>query len=226
MIDHLERTRVAYDTVAVDYARILAVGCPSDRVDREVLARFGAGLRGPVVEVGCGPGRMTGPLVRLGLNVRGMDLSPEMVAEARRRHPDLDFRVGTMTALDLPDASLAGLVAWYSIIHLPPDQRPVAFAEFARVLRPGGRLQLAFQVGAQVVQIERGYGHDGLSLTAYRLDPEEIAGQLQDAGFTVLVRQVRGRLGPEKTPQGYLLARRAVAPRTVHPDPPGARGAG
>lgn len=225
MIDHLERTRRAYDVVAVDYARLLALGWPSDPLDRRVLARFAAGLRGPVVEVGCGPGRMTGPLAESGLDVRGIDLSPEMVAEARRRHPDLDFRVGTMTALDLPDASVAGVVAWYSIIHLPPADRPVAFAEFARVLMPGGRLQLAFQVGDGPVEIRQAYGHE-VSATAYRLDPDAIADQLRGAGFTVLVQQVRGRLGPEKTPQGYLLARRAARDRTAPWDPPDAPGAG
>ncbi|WP_395726281.1 class I SAM-dependent DNA methyltransferase [Nakamurella sp.] len=205
LVDHLERTRLAYDTVAVDYARMLAGGLPSDPTDRLVLARFAAGLRGPVVEVGCGPGRMTGLLAELGLAVRGIDLSPEMVAEARRRHPNLDFGVGTMTALDVPDRSVAGLVAWYSIIHLPPVDRPVAFAEFARVLAPGGRLQLAFQVGDGPVEIRHAYGH-AVSATAYRLDPDGIADLLRAAGFTVLVRQVRTRLGPETTPQAFLLA--------------------
>ncbi len=207
IVDHLERTRLAYDTVAVDYARVLADGLPSDPTDRFVLTRFAAGLRGPVVEVGCGPGRMTGPLADLGLAMRGIDLSPQMVAEARRRHPHLAFEVGTMTALDLPDRSIAGLVAWYSIIHLPPDELPVAFGEFARVLVPGGRLQLAFQVGDGPVEIEHAYGHP-VSATAYRLDPDGIADLLQAAGFTVLVRQVRTRLGPETTPQAFLRARR------------------
>ena len=205
IVDHLERTRLAYDTVAVDYARVLAAGLRSDPVERLVLARFAAGLPGPVVEVGCGPGRITGPLAELGLAVRGVDLSPQMVAEARRRHPDLDFRVGTMTALDLADRSVAGLVAWYSIIHLPPADLPVAFAEFARVLVPGGRLQLAFQVGDGPVEIDHAYGHE-VSATAYRLDPGVITGLLGAAGFTVLVRQVRGRLAPETTPQAFLLA--------------------
>lgn len=221
LVDHLERTRIAYDTVAVDYARVLTAGLPSDPTDRLVLARFAAGLRGPVVEVGCGPGRMTGPLSRLGLAVRGIDLSPGMVAQARRRYPDLDFEVGTMTALNLPDHSVAGLVAWYSIIHLPPAELPIAFAEFARVLLPGGRLQLAFQVGDGPVEIERAYGHD-VSATAYRLDPDMIAELLRDVGFIVLVRQVRGALGRlERTPQAFVLAR-APTVRPASPDAPGA----
>lgn len=221
-VDHLDRTRRAYDTVAVDYARLLAQGLPSDPTDRLVLTRFAAGLRGPVIEVGCGPGRMTGPLADLGLAVRGIDLSPAMVDEARRRYPQLDFEVGTMTALDLPDGSVAGVVAWYSIIHLQPVDLPGVFAEFARVLIPGGRLQLAFQVGDGPVEIEHAYGHD-LSATAYRLDPDVVAGLLRDAGFSVLVRQLRDPVGPwETTRQSFLLAR---AP-AVHRSPPDAPGPG
>lgn len=217
-VDHLDRTRRAYDTVAVDYARLLAGGLPSDPTDRLVLTRFAAALRGPVIEVGCGPGRMTGLLADLGLAVRGIDLSPAMVGEARRRHPQLAFEVGTMTALDLPDGS----VAWYSIIHLPPGDLPGVLAEFARVLIPGGRLQLAFQVCDGPVEIEHAYGHD-LSATAYRLDPDVVAGLLRDAGFSVLVRQLRDPVGRwETTRQAFLLARAPVARRS----PPDARGPG
>ncbi len=217
LVNHLDRTRIAYDTVAVDYARLLQDELAANPTDRSVLARFAAAVRGEVLEVGCGPGRITGHLRELGLAVRGIDLSPAMVAEAKRRCPDLDFRVGTMTALDVPDQSVDGVVAWYSIIHLPPDQLPVAFAELARVLVPGGRLQLAFQVGNGPVEIDQAYGHE-ISATAYRLDPDEIAGLLSDAGFTVLVRQVRGAVGRwEKTPQAYLLAR--TRRRPVRGDP-------
>jgi SAM-dependent methyltransferase len=215
MLAHLERTRTAYDTVAVDYARMLEGLMADSPADQAVLADFAAAVRsdgqaqvsGQVVDVGCGPGRITIHLHELGLPVRGIDLSPAMVAEARRRYPHLDFQVGCLTELDLPDASVAGLVAWYSIIHLPPGERPAAFAEFGRVLRPGGRLQLAFQVGDGPVEIEQAYGHR-VSATAYRLDPDHIEQLLRAAGFTVLTRQVRAPIEPETTPQAYLLAGR------------------
>jgi hypothetical protein len=49
----------------------------------------------------------------------GVDLSPEMIALARRTYPHLRFEVGSMLALDTPDASLGGVVANYSIIYVP-----------------------------------------------------------------------------------------------------------
>jgi ubiquinone/menaquinone biosynthesis C-methylase UbiE len=193
--------------VAVDYARELENDLAGNPTDRAVLRRFVAAVTGDVLDVGCGPGRITGHLHDAGLRVRGVDLSPAMVAEARRRHPAIDFAVGSMTALDQPDRSVGGAVAWYSIIHLPPADLIRAFAEFARVLVPGGLLQLAFQTGDAPVHVRRAYGHE-LSLLAYRLDPDAIGGELRAAGFTTLVRQVRGPMPGEKTPQAFLLARR------------------
>ncbi len=83
-----------------------------------------------------------------------------MVEVARRDHPDLRFTVGSLTALDVADGALAGVVAWYSIIHTPDDGLPALFAELARVLATGGHLLLAFQAGNAVRHVTHAYGHD------------------------------------------------------------------
>ena len=204
-------TRAAYDTVAASYAEI-AEGMLADSTwDRAMLNAFAelVGPAGPVADLGCGPGRIAGYLASLGLDVFGVDLSPGMVEVARRAWPELTFQVGSLLALELADESLAGALAWYSIIHTPPARLPEVFAELARVLVPGGRLLLAFQVGDEVRHIEQGYGHDGLSLDAYRLRPELIENLAADAGFTIESRLVRAPEPPhEKVPQAYLVARK------------------
>lgn len=209
---YVTETRAAYDTVAVDYALMLEGELARSPLDRALLGHFAelvlAEGGGPVVDVGCGPGRITGHLGSMGLDVSGIDLSPAMVAEARRRHPDLDFRVGTLTALELADEAAAGVVAWYSIIHTPPELLPGVFAELRRVLRPDGLLLLAFQSGDVTVRIEEAYGHE-VSCDAHRLDPDRIVAMLADAGLRVTVRTERARQDYEKTPQAFLLARRA-----------------
>ncbi|MPY45882.1 methyltransferase domain-containing protein, partial [Streptomyces phyllanthi] len=159
-------------------------------------------------DLGCGPGRLTGHLASLGLDVFGIDLSPEMVAVARRVCPGVRFEVGSMTALGLEDESLAGALAWYSTVHTPPEELPVAFEEFYRVLAPGGQLLMAFKVGDGSTRLTHAYGHD-LDLDVYRFPPGLVSELLVEAGFVEVARLVREAEGPyEKTPQGYLLARR------------------
>ena len=210
--DYVSAVRFAYDTVAEDYAELLRMALDAQPYDRAVLTLFAELVRtadlGPVADVGCGPGRIAAHLTSLGVDIFGVDLSPAMVGVARRTHPDLRFDEGSMTALDLDDGALGGVVAWYSIIHLPPEQLPPAFAELHRVLASGGRLLLAFQAGDERVHLEQAYGHE-ISLDAYRLPPDHVAGLVSAAGFTVEARLVRAPTGVEKTPQAYLLAHRS-----------------
>jgi SAM-dependent methyltransferase len=218
--DWLIETRTAYDTVAQSYAEMLRDALATSPWDRAMLAGFAESITtaggGAVVEVGCGPGRVSAHLHDLGLDVRGVDLSPAMIASARAAYPHLGFDVGSMTGMKADPASLAGLVAWYSIIHIPPPRQPEVFAEFARVLRPGGLLLLAFQVGDERRHITEGYGHP-VTLSSYRLPPERIADQLTAAGFTVEVRTLREPVDPEKVPQAYLLAQRRTSEDLRHP---------
>lgn len=206
---YLRATRTAYDTVAVDYAELVRTELAAKPLDRAVLAAFAELVRaagdGPVVDAGCGPGRVTAHLHSLGVAAFGVDLSPEMVAVARRSHPGLRFDEGTMTALDLEDGVLRGLVAWYSIIHTPPERLPDVFAEFHRVLGHGGQLLLAFQAGDERVHLEHAYGHD-LSLDAYRLSPDLVVELLRQAGLVVHARMLREPAGGERNRQAYLLA--------------------
>ena len=139
---------------------------------------------GHVADLGCGPGRITAYLQSLGLDTFGIDLSPEMIRVARATYPDLRFDVGSIDALDVADNTLAGIVAWYSIIHTPPERLPHLFAEFSRVCVPGTSLLLAFQVGGACVHLEHAYGHP-ISLDAYRMRPDTIVALLEQAGFVV-----------------------------------------
>ncbi|SEG88636.1 Methyltransferase domain-containing protein [Actinacidiphila yanglinensis] len=226
---YLHSTRTAYDTVAADYARILTSELDTKPLDRAMLGAFAelvgadGAAAGPVAELGCGPGRVTAHLHRLGVaDVFGVDLSPGMVEVARRAHPELRFEVGSMLELDLPERSLRGVLSWYSIVHTPRELLPRVFAEFHRVLAPGGHLLLAFKVGDRLRHLTSAYGHDGLALDVYWTDPDLVAETLAGAGFTVDARLVREPDDSERATQGrqaFFLARRPAEEGAGSPAP-------
>ncbi|MFI6078379.1 class I SAM-dependent methyltransferase [Actinoplanes sp. NPDC051343] len=132
-------TRESYDTVAESYSEMLRDALADAPDQRGILRLFAELADGPVADVGCGTGRITHYLRGLGVDVSGIDLSPGMIAVAEREYPDCTFRVGSMTDLPFPDDSLGGLLAWWSLIHVPDDEIPGVFAQFRRVLRRGAR---------------------------------------------------------------------------------------
>jgi ubiquinone/menaquinone biosynthesis C-methylase UbiE len=201
--------RATYDTVAKDYARLVTGLDAEGPLDRAMIADFADRVDGPVVDVGCGTGRLTAHLDGLGIDVVGIDLSPGMIEVAREAYPALRFEVGSMTALHLPDAGVAGVLAWYSIIHTPPEGLPAVVAELRRVLTAGGHLLLGFQAGADEHRtLTHAYGHD-VHCDAWLHDPDTVSGVLEDAGFVVDARLVREPAGAERRPQASLLATRA-----------------
>ncbi|GHA08636.1 class I SAM-dependent DNA methyltransferase [Streptomyces echinoruber] len=217
--DHafLRATRASYDAIAHDYAAAFPGG-PADRpLERALLAAFAelvrAGGDAPVADVGCGPGNVTAHLHDLGVPVFGVDLSPRMVALASRAHPGLRFHVGSMTGLDLPDATLGGVLALDSVIHIPDAHLPAVLAEFHRVLVPGGLLLLGFRTGdAEHLHLSERFGHE-TSLDYYFRTPQDMAAAVTDAGLEPRARLLREPEGEEKRARAFLLAAR-----------PGARG--
>src|SRR5690348_9575425 len=90
---YLDRTRTAYDTVAASYAKMLNGSVAESTWERAVLGAYAEVVTGPVAEVGCGTGRITAHLHSLGVDIRGIDLSPGMIAEARAAYPEISFAV-------------------------------------------------------------------------------------------------------------------------------------
>jgi SAM-dependent methyltransferase len=179
-----------YDAVAEDYAAAFAGELASKPFDCSLLDEFAVAVRGrgPVLDVGCGSaGHVTRYLADRGVDAAGVDLSPGVIEVARSYQPDLTFEVADMRELPAADDSMAGIIAFYSVIHLPAGQVPTALAEFRRVLAPGGMLLIAMHGGAGVVDADEWFGRK-VQVRASLWSLAELTAAIEETGLTV-VRQ-------------------------------------
>ena len=123
----------------------------------------------------------------------GFDLSPAMVEQARALHPDVEFAVGDMRALPLADGSLGGIVALYSLIHIPRSEVVAVLRDFRRTLRAGGRLLVSFHIGEEIRHSEEWWG-EPVNLDFIFFTTAEMAGYLDAAGFSLLETIDKGAL--------------------------------
>ncbi len=205
--------RLAYDTVAEDYAGYFPDTRAETPLDLAMIDAFAAavtsGEDARVLDAGCGTGRISRYLADRGCLVEGVDLSPGMVAMARRDNHDLVFSIGSLTDLPYPDDQFAGIMLWYSIIHTPPAGQARIFAEATRVLRPGGQLLVGFQSGEGIQDVAwayRRFGHE-IQLERHRYTADQVASQIEAAGLREVCRMVRSARGQERDGQAVLLAR-------------------
>ncbi|MFO0745374.1 MAG: class I SAM-dependent methyltransferase [Myxococcota bacterium] len=162
------RTTRCYDLAAKAYGEQFRAELDGKPFDRWILDRLAASVPagGVVYDVGCGPGQVAAYLARhRHLVVRGLDASAGMVAVAQHEHPELTFEQGDMLALRWPDASVAGIAAFYAIVHFSLGDVSRALDELLRVLVPDGILVLAFHEGQDVIAIERFLDIEGAAAT-------------------------------------------------------------
>ncbi|GAA4690181.1 DUF480 domain-containing protein [Nocardioides nanhaiensis] len=204
------RVREGYGAIAADYAAALADELDHLPFERWLLDRV-ALEGGPVVEVGCGPGHVTDYLATLGADATGIDLSPGMVAEARRRYPDGQYEVGDLRRLMRPTNADGwyAVLAWYSLIHLAASELPEALASLARPLRPGGLLLVALHAGSGVRRHDEWFEHP-VSLDFVFHEPAGVVPLLEQAGLADVEWYRRGPVAArgETTERLYLVARR------------------
>ena len=168
--------------------------------DRQYVLGWAQGTEGRIVDVGCGPGQWTNFLHENGLEVEGADPVPAFIAHARRRYPGVAYRIGDAGRLDVEDGSLGGVLAWYSLIHTPPASLGAILGEFARCLRPGGRLLIGFCEGPELVAF------DHAVTTAYYWPIDLLSARIEQAGFVVTDTQARH--DPGSRPHGAITAER------------------
>ena len=174
----------SYDRVAEQFVEEFFGELKRKPFDRELLDQFAESVRdgGRVCEIGCGPAQIARYLRDRGVDMCGIDLSQEMVKQARLLNPDITFERGDMLALDLPDAELAGIVCFYAIIHLKREDVTRALGEMRRVLKPGGHLLVSFHGGRGELHRAEWYGRS-VSIDVTLFEKGEMSDYLTSAGF-------------------------------------------
>lgn len=195
--------RDAYSSIYEDYIRFVDGDWASQDEDKALVRCHLAGRSGPVLDLGCGPGQWTAYLHSLGAHVTGVDIVPEFITHARATHPGPEFRLASMTELDVPKHSVAGILAWYSTIHMLQPELDRALAEFRRLLATDGMLVIGF-----FDSDDDWAGFDHKVITAYRWPVDVFAEHLAKAGL-VEVQRLRQRF-PERPDRKYAaIAARA-----------------
>lgn len=202
--------RTGYATVARAYREHLQDELAAKPLDRAFLTAFVERAKaGLIIDAGCGPGHIAQFLAARGATVEGIDLSPEMIAEATAAYPELAFRVGDLFALPYADGVATGVVAFYAIVHLAPEHLVPPLRELHRVLAPGGLAAISFHVGTDAVHVDELFGcATSLDFQFHR--PDDVIAALTTAGFTLEARLDRSPYPDVEFPSQrcYLLARR------------------
>jgi len=173
-----------YDAVAGEYAERFCDEHDKKVLDREMLYKFSKEVadRRPVWDFGCGPGQTAAYLKSLGIKISGLDLSEKMIGQARIIHPDIGFRKGNILDLEFEDNSIAGIVAFYAIVHFSEEQVKQAFNEIFRVLQPAGLLLLTFHVGDEKIHVNEFLGKE-VNLDFIFFKTDFICHCLEESGF-------------------------------------------
>jgi SAM-dependent methyltransferase len=177
-----DQLRSSYDRVAAIYETEFLAELDGKPFDRRLLHDFARAVGDPVVDIGCGPGQIGAFLRGCGHRVVGVDFSPQMARLAAGR---LDGALAAdMRALPFRSGQLGGLVAFYSLIHIPRPELDACLSELRRALRPGGRLLLSAHEGDQQVELPEFLGQPVPFVATFFALSELVAATVA-AGFQV-----------------------------------------
>ncbi|MBU3915529.1 methyltransferase domain-containing protein [bacterium] len=160
MKQNLRKIETVYDAMAKEWAEAFSDEHEKKPKDQEILRRFSleVGDGKPVWDFGCGPGNTSEYLRNLGIEISGLDLSEELLRQARTIYPGIHFQKGNILELEFENDSIAAAVAFYAIVHFTQQQVGTAFREIHRVLRPGGLFLFTYHIGDETIHLDEFLG--------------------------------------------------------------------
>lgn len=193
-------SRVAYEATFTDELE-------DNDFDRSILDAALASIPSGelVLDVGCGPAQVSRWARAAGRAAVGIDLTPTMLAFARRHEPRLPLTCGDVLALPYKQSVAAAAIAWYSLHNLPRRLLPLALTELRRVVRPGGVAVIATHggTGEEVIGQPRVGRSDTVTVTYYEAD--ELTALAAECGLLPTRLQERPPLEHEHQVQKLYL---------------------
>lgn len=181
----IHRIEKMYNTVAAEYAEKFSGEHKKKPKDQEILRRFSQkiGEKRPVWDFGCGPGQTAAYMHDLGVEISGLDVSGKVLEQARAVHPGIHFQKGNILDLEFGNSTIAGVVAFYAIVHFTEKQVGTAFSEIFRVLKPGGIFLFTYHMGEETIHLDT-FLDKKVDIDVMFFTPDFILSCLKDSGFS------------------------------------------
>lgn len=185
-----------YAAKAEQLGAMLGTSVAAGDPDRSVIESWASTVQGRILDVGSGTGRWSGHLAGLGHDVEGLEPVDRFLRTARATYPEVRFRQAAITDLIDSPQRWGGILAWYSLIHLGPEEMPEALQTLRGALLTSGTLLLSFFSGKQL----RTVNHP--AALAYSWPVQDMRDALEQAGFAVL-----SAAADDSAPHAVILAR-------------------
>ena len=191
----MENIAEAYGSPSNQVEHILGTTVSPDDPDRLIIEPWAKTVHGSILDVGAGTGRWTGHLTQLGYEVTGLEPAERLVTLARQTHRGAQFRVGSIANLTDSSHRWAGILAWYSIIHMGPKELSAALTVLRDALAHDGTMLVSFFAGPRLELFDHPVA------PAYRWPVEDMTRTLDAVGLDVLEQH----RNPD-TPHAYVIA--------------------
>lgn len=198
-----------YNKAAVAYAKQFYGELAHKPLDRLLLQRFATKNKGKgkVADLGCGSGQTTAFLYEAGLtDIVGIDLAPNMIIEARKLNPQIDFEVGNMLDLGYKESYFAAVVAFYAIVHFDYEELEKAFVAINRVTQKGGQFLFSFHAEEQIIHTTDFLEHK-VAINFYCFDMDKLLDLVKKCGWEVKDALLRYPYPDKEYPskRGYVV---------------------
>lgn len=165
-----------------------------------------------VLDIGCGPGTFTKYLVEKGFDAEGIDLSSEMLRIAKEKVPKAKFTLMDMRELAYSNEDFDGLLAAYSLIHIPSEEIPATLKGFYRILKSGGVLLIIAPKGEPDKIVDEPL-KEGEKIFINFFTKNRLTKFFTDAGFKVEYQEETAMKDPNSLSDRviYIIAKRGIS---------------